>query len=75
MGCGLTFMVGMGCNALFGYKDVQFNPNKRGSMLTHWGQEHRAGVVETLKKGKVNPEGLGVNHAAWEKTKDEYMKK
>jgi hypothetical protein len=28
MGFGLTFMVGMGFNALFGYKDVQIeNPN------------------------------------------------
>jgi hypothetical protein len=31
---GLTFMVvGMGFNAFFGYKDVQINPNKRGSKL------------------------------------------
>jgi hypothetical protein len=33
MGGGLTFMVGMGCNALFGYKDVQINLNKRGTII------------------------------------------
>jgi hypothetical protein len=77
MGGGLTFMVGMGFNALFGYKDVQINPNKRGAMLQDWGQEHRSGVVETLilAKGGVKAEGLGIDHEEWAKTKEAYLKK
>lgn len=76
MSIGLTFMVGMGINAL-GYKDVQINPNKRGKMLTDWGQDHRTGVVEkfTVFKGGVKTEGLGIDHDEWQRKKDEYMKK
>jgi hypothetical protein len=76
MGFGLTFMVGMGFNALFGYKDVQINPNKRGSMLTTWGTEKRVGVCERVVKAKggVKAEGLGIDHEAWAKQKEEYMK-
>ena len=77
MGGGLTFMCGMGLNALFGYKDVQINPNKRGSTLTTWGSEHRVGVVEgwVESHGGVNPEGLGIDHEKWAKAKNAYMKK
>ena len=77
MSCGLTFMVGMGLNALFGYKDVQVNPNKRGSKLTYWGDEERRGVVYRFAefKGGVAKEGQGVNHEEWQKKKEEYMKK
>jgi len=73
---GLSFMVGMGLNALFGYKDVQIDPNKRGKMLQDWGEEHRSGVVETFAKAKggVNPEGLGIDHEKWTQQKTAYMK-
>ncbi len=56
MGGGLAFMVGMGFNALFGYKDVQINPNKRGSFMRTWGQEEQRGVVHRIvdAKGRVN---------------------
>ena len=76
MGCGLTFMVGMGCNALFGYKDVQISPNKRGSMLQNWGHEERRGVIRRIQedlKGESNPEGLGIDHEAYVKQRQEYM--
>jgi hypothetical protein len=79
MTCGLTFMVGMGCNALFGYKDVQINPNKRGTMLQNWGYEERRGVVhrfqEDIKGGGSNPEGLGIDHDAWVKQRAKYLSK
>jgi hypothetical protein len=77
MGGGLTFMVGMGFNALFGYKDVQINPNKRGSELRTWGQEEQRGVVHRIVdyQGGFNAEGLGIDHEAWAKQKEEYMKK
>jgi hypothetical protein len=70
-------MVGMGCNALFGCKDVQIDPNKRGTMLQDWGQEHRSGVVETftLARGGVRAEGVGINHEEWAKKKKEYLRK
>lgn len=74
MGCGITFMCGMGVNALVGYKDVQINPNKRGATLQTWGNEERRGVVQHLKEGKVNPEGLGVNHSEYVTKRDQYMK-
>eukprot|EP00980_Cylindrotheca_fusiformis_P017340 scaffold5380_cov131-Cylindrotheca_fusiformis.AAC.17 len=76
MGCGLTFMVGMGLNALT-YKDVQINPSKRTAMLTNWGEEHQTRVVErfTLAKGGVKTEGLGIDHEEWQRKKDEYMSK
>jgi hypothetical protein len=78
MGGGLTFMVGMGFNALFGYKDVQINPNKRGAMLQNWGQEERRGVVHRFQedfKGGSNPEGLGIDHGEWVKHRAEYLSK
>ena len=70
-------MVGMGFNALLGYKDVQINPNKRGAMMQTWGTEHRVGVVERIveAKGGVRAEGLGIDHQAWQQQKDAYMKK
>ena len=72
-------MVGMGFNALFGYKDVQVNPNKRGSQLQTWGQEERRGVVrrfqEDIKRQPQNPEGLGIDHEAWMKQRAEYLQK
>jgi hypothetical protein len=65
-------MVGMGCNALFTYKDVQIDPRKRNSMLTTWGQEQHDGVVKTYSEkvlGGVRPEGLGIDHDEWVKSK------
>jgi hypothetical protein len=77
MGCGLTWMVGMGFNALFGYKDVQLNPNNRGAVLKDWSKEHRVGVMERFVNlmGGVAPEGLGIDHDKFVKEKEEYMKK
>jgi hypothetical protein len=73
MTCDLRFMVGMGCNALFGYKDVQINPNKLGRMLQNWEYEERRGVVvrrfqEDIKGGS-NPKSLGIDHDTWVKQK------
>ena len=77
MSCGMCFLVGMSLNALFGYKDVQLNPSKRCSSLTTWGQEERIPVTKRVAtaSGGVNPEGLGVDHEAWAKQREEYMKK
>mmetsp|Transcript_15751 Transcript_15751/g.25520 ORF Transcript_15751/g.25520 Transcript_15751/m.25520 type:complete len:134 (+) Transcript_15751:235-636(+) len=77
MGCGMTWMVGMGFNALFGYKDVQINPNKRGAVMKDISREHRTGVLETYVNaiGGVKTEGLGIDHEKWAKEKEEYMKK
>ena len=70
-------MVGMGMNALFTYKDVQINPNKRGSELTNWGYEERTGVLKRFvdMRGGVKAEGLGIDHSEWAKKKEEYLKK
>jgi hypothetical protein len=71
-------MVGMGFNGLFGgYKDVQINPNKRGSESRTCGQEERRGVVHRIvdAKGGVNAEDLGIDHEAWAKQKEAYLKK
>ena len=67
-------MVGMGFNALFGYKDVQINPNKRGAIMQDWGKEEHKGFLQKLKGGKVNPEGLGVDHSQYVAKRDQYMK-
>jgi hypothetical protein len=77
MGCGMTWMVGMGVNALFGYKDVQLNPNNRGAVMKDWSREHRVSVMERFAhlKGGVAPEGLGVDHDKFMKEKEEYMTK
>jgi hypothetical protein len=74
MSCALTFMVGMGGNALFNYKDVQIDPRKRTSTLTTWGQEQHDGVLKTFNErvlGGVRPEGLGIDHEAWVKSKQQ----
>jgi hypothetical protein len=56
---------------------VQINPNKRGSELRTWGQEERRGLVHRIvdAKGGVNAEGLGIDHEAWAKQKEAYLKK
>ena len=74
MSCAMTFMVGMGCNALFNYKDVQIDPRKRTSILTTWGQEQHDGVLKTFNErvlGGVRPEGLGIDHEEWVKSKQQ----
>jgi hypothetical protein len=77
MGCGMTWMVGMGVNALFGYKGVQINPNSRGAVMKDWSKEHKTTVMERFAnmKGGVAAEGLGIDHEEWAKRKEEYMKK
>ena len=73
MSCAMVFMVGMGTNALFGYKDVQVDPRKRNSMLQTWGTEERDSVVKRFNRatmGGVNPEGLGIDHQQWQKQHD-----
>ena len=76
MASGLTFMVGMGFNALFTYKQVDISPNQRGRTMKQYSPEHRTGVVEryTTFKGGVNPEGLGIDHQEWQKKREEYLK-
>lgn len=76
MGGGLCWMLGMGLNALT-YKDVQINPNSRGSPMKDFSKEHRTGVLETIvtMKGGVKAEGLGIDHDEWAKQKEEYLKK
>ena len=73
----MTWMVGMGFNALFGYKDVQINPNKRGQVMKDWSRDHRPGVMERYVNatGGVRTEGLGIDHEKWAQQKEEYMKK
>ncbi len=67
-------MVGMSFNALFTYKQVDISPNQRGRTMKQYSSEHRTGVVERFNiiKGGVNPEGLGIDHAEWEKRREEY---
>jgi len=76
MSTAVCFMVGMGING-FCYKGVYINPNKRGAVLTTWGEEHKAGVVESYMEfmGGVKAEGLGVDHEEWLNEKEEYMTK
>ena len=76
MSTAMCFMVGMGINGV-AYKGVYFNPNKRGAVLTTWGEEHQRGVIEAYTEfmGGVKAEGLGIDHEKWAKEKEEYMKK
>mmetsp|Transcript_20442 Transcript_20442/g.58106 ORF Transcript_20442/g.58106 Transcript_20442/m.58106 type:complete len:212 (+) Transcript_20442:107-742(+) len=73
--CAITFMVGMGFNALFFYKDVQISPEKRGSVLQTWGHEKHVGVMEHFANavGRPKAEGLGIDHDEWQSRKDDYM--
>ena len=74
MSGGAIFVICMGTNALFGYKDVQIDPRKRNSMLQTWGKEERIPVVYRVHKVTTredNPEGLGINHKEWQKQHDE----
>jgi hypothetical protein len=73
----MTWMVGMGFNALFRYKGVQINPNKRGQVMKDWSDEHSTGVMETFVNatGGVKTEGLGIDHEKWAKQKEEYKSK
>lgn len=77
MGCGMTWVLGMGANALFGYKDVQLNPNHRGAIMKDRSREHRVSVMERYAsmKGGVAPEGLGIDHDKFVKEKVKYMQK
>ena len=76
MGAGISWMVGMGFNALFGYKDVQVNPNNRGAVMKDWSKDHRESVMERFAnmRGGVAAEGLGIDHEEWAKRKEQYMK-
>jgi hypothetical protein len=74
MGGGMCWMLGMGMNALFTYKDVQINPNNRGATLKDWSPDHRVSVMERYANavGGVRTEGLGIDHDEWAKRKEEY---
>ncbi|CAJ1941287.1 unnamed protein product [Cylindrotheca closterium] len=76
MSGGMLFMTGMTINALT-YKGVYVNPNKRGAVLTTWGEEHKTGVMEKFVelRGGVRTEGLGIDHEKWAQEKEAYMKK
>uniref|UniRef100_A0A6T6FZ76 Uncharacterized protein n=1 Tax=Craspedostauros australis TaxID=1486917 RepID=A0A6T6FZ76_9STRA len=76
LGCAMTFMVGMGANALLFYKDVKILPDKKGSSLQTWGHEKHVGVTESYANlvGRPKAEGLGIDHEQWQAKKDEYMK-
>jgi hypothetical protein len=71
------WLVGMGINALTTYKDVQISPNKRGSMMTTWGQEEHKGITRSIVEatGGVKPEGLGIDHEKWAKEKEAALNK
>lgn len=74
MGCAITFMTGMGINALVSYKDVKINPEKRNSKLQTWGQEeqpHKLSYAVHWNSYQKNcPEGMGIDHEEWKKQKE-----
>ena len=80
-----VFIVVMGANALLGYKDVQIDPRKRNSMLQTWGQEERIPITYRVHRATAggrgmghmtdNPEGLGIDHAKWQKEHDQRVGK
>jgi hypothetical protein len=73
MGCALTFTAGMGVYALTSYKEVKISPHKRNSMLQTWGEEERPSLLSSVigwnSWQKHNPEGLGIKHEDWLKSK------
>jgi hypothetical protein len=74
MGCAITFMTGMGINALVSYKDVKLSPEKRNSKLQTWGTEEQPSklsyAVHWNSYQKNMPEGMGIDHEEWKKSKD-----
>ena len=73
MGFAVTFMTGMGINALVSYKDVQIDPAKRNAKMQTWGQEDQPSklsyAVHWNSYQKNMPEGLGINHEEWKASK------
>mmetsp|Transcript_13513 Transcript_13513/g.15741 ORF Transcript_13513/g.15741 Transcript_13513/m.15741 type:complete len:127 (+) Transcript_13513:479-859(+) len=75
MAGALGLMTGAGFHALTTYDDVQISPSKRNSILRYWGNDHGPSLTQQIvgRRG-IGPEGLGVNHEEWKKSKDEYQK-
>ena len=75
MGSALTFMAGSGIHALHDYKDVKLTAARRNSPLQNWGYERQESAVKTLVGWNAHaPEGLGLNHDDWEKSKEQYKR-
>jgi sulfite reductase beta subunit-like hemoprotein len=73
MGSALTFMTGAGIHALRDYKDVKLSAAHRNSTLQTWGYERVPSKVESLVGWNAHPpEGLGLDHEEWKKSKEQY---
>jgi hypothetical protein len=76
MGSAITFMSRAGIHALRDYKDVKLTAAHRNSPLQNWGYEKESSAVETWvgRSNAFPPEGLGLNHDEWMKSKEQYQK-
>ena len=76
MGGALTLMTVAGVHALT-YKDLQIDPRKRQSVMRYWGEKEprhhcmTGSLVYWNSWQKLNPEGLGIDHKQWLKTKEQ----
>lgn len=74
MSLALGMMVGTGIYTLTSSSDVQLRPSKRHAIMRSWGEDHQQSLFHKLAK-PVQPEGMGIDHNAWKKGKDEYYKR
>jgi hypothetical protein len=78
MGGALTMMTMAGIHALK-YKDAQLDWRKRESVLRYWGEKepphhHMTGTLVYWNSWqKLAPEGLGIDHKKWLKSKNKSM--
>jgi len=67
-------MTGAGIHALRDYKDVKLTASRRNSMLQNWGYEKDTSAVQSwVGNYAFPPEGLGLNHEEWIKSKEQYQ--
>lgn len=82
---GATFLIlGMSAHALLCLKDVRISPSRKHETLQTWGQEKVPSVLSYVSEGPSfyrdefrsthGGEGLGVDHEAWKKFKEDYNK-
>lgn len=77
-GVVVTGMIGCGIHTLLHSKDVQIAPDKKNSIIRHWGNKgDEVGTKLALNLGSSDPEyekialgeGQGVDHEQWLKEK------
>lgn len=55
------------------YKDIKISSGPKSEIIRSWGKEKTVTFTEAManRAYHTNPEGLGVDHASWSKSKQQ----